>query len=156
MVITIAHLLGHQRGRNNMTYHFMYSPEKNYSNRNDGVFMIDLPVGIHDRDVLFDEYCLRGKFSAGFGRNWDALYDSLCDLSWLNSKKVVISHKDVPLLQSGKQAEVYIKILNDVVKSWQNNPVSKYYDSEGVLKEKLRSVEVVFPEEYRGIIEKMA
>jgi len=35
-----------------------------------------------------------------FGGNWDALYDVLCDLSWLECNTVIITHKSTPNLDS--------------------------------------------------------
>lgn len=52
-----------------------------------------------------------------FGFNWDALYDCLCDLSWIKSRKVVFFHERLPNL-GDDDLKIYLKLLIDVSARW--------------------------------------
>jgi hypothetical protein len=61
------------------------------------------------------------SFPSTFGANWDALYDCLCDLSWMSEKRVAIAHESVPTLPSDDLLK-YLGVLRDAVASWRDNP----------------------------------
>lgn len=61
------------------------------------------------------------SFPNTFGENWDALFDCLCDLSWIREKRVVIAHESVPTLPVD-DLRTYLGVLNDAVASWRDNP----------------------------------
>ncbi len=56
-------------------------------------------------------------FPGYFGFNWDALYDSLRDLSWMPCKKVVLVHESLPRLNN-EDLRVYLEVLRDSVLDW--------------------------------------
>ena len=59
-------------------------------------------------------------FPGYFGFNWDALNDCLCDLSWIDSKKIAIIHEKLPELVDGENV-IYLDILSHAVLSWQDD-----------------------------------
>lgn len=81
-----------------------------------------IPAGITDATELLDVLANQLRFPVYFGRNWDALFDCLCDFSWLSEPtQIVIQHEDVPCLPTD-QHEVYLKVLCDAVDSWRLEP----------------------------------
>lgn len=75
-----------------------------------------------------------------FGFNWNALYDSLCDLAWIPHKKLVILHNKVPSLPE-EDTKLYLEVLRDAAQSLS---VSGQ-----------RILEVVFPESDRSNVERL-
>jgi RNAse (barnase) inhibitor barstar len=79
-------------------------------------FVAELPVGIRSRAVLFDELDRKLKFPDYFGGNWDALWECICDLSWLPCGTVVVKHSDLPLAEDFAEAKIYLSILERAVR----------------------------------------
>ncbi len=75
---------------------------------------------INNEDYLFKELSEKLKFPDYFGYNWNAVYDCLCDLSWIQEREVVLIHLQ-PLNISRKTFKVYLEVLSDAVKSWEND-----------------------------------
>jgi Barstar (barnase inhibitor) len=65
-----------------------------------------------------------------FGFNWNALYDCLCDLSWIPYQKIILVHSCMPKIPNS-DLKAYLEVLRDSVLSLQANEV--------------RKLEVVFP-----------
>lgn len=62
------------------------------------------------------------QFPSYFGFNWDALFDCLCNLAWLDADtRVVLRHEDLPAL-SADNTKHYLKVLRDAVDSWRGSP----------------------------------
>jgi len=57
------------------------------------------------------------SFPTYFGKNWDALFDCLCDFHWINERNIVIFHSRVPSL-SASDLNIYIDILKDACLRW--------------------------------------
>ena len=69
-------------------------------------------LGLLSRDLYFPKT---------FGANWDALFDCLCDLSWIRERRIVIAHESVPSLPAA-DLRAYLGVLGDAVTSWRDNP----------------------------------
>ena len=50
--------------------------------------------------------------------NWDALEECLRDLSWLESRRVIIVHEDLPPL-SKDELTVYADVLRSCIRHWK-------------------------------------
>jgi RNAse (barnase) inhibitor barstar len=72
-----------------------------------------------NKNELFKIYVHSLNFPDYFGNNWDALYDCLTDLSWIEEKILVIIHNDIPLEES--ERKTYLDLLSDVVLYWNQN-----------------------------------
>jgi len=110
---------------------FVFQSEEQWVGDAD-VFVAHISCGLSTRELLFDALSKELQFPDYFGRNWDALFDCLRDLSWIPQKKVVLIHRDVPKLEPAA-IKVYLKLLDDAVAGWK--------EGEG------HEVVVVFPEE---------
>ena len=79
-----------------------------------GVARVDL-AGVAGKDALMERLARAFKFPAWFGRNWDALEDSLADLSWSDA------HGHVLLVEGANASEervILIDILRSVAAFW--------------------------------------
>lgn len=83
----------------------------------EGTFVARLRSGIVGRAQLFDEIARVLNFPDYFGKNWDGLYDCLCDLSWVEVPVVVLMHTDFPHLDEVEGCS-YLSVLRDAVASW--------------------------------------
>jgi len=61
------------------------------------------------------------EFPAHFGRNWDAVYDCLTDLSWLRADGFVLVLDDFDRLATNEpdQSHVALKVLHDACAFWR-------------------------------------
>jgi hypothetical protein len=80
--------------------------------------VVGVPRNLPDKAALLSWYEHALEFPY-FGANWDALYDCLCDLSWIKERRLVLYHHDVPLETSPKDQEIYVELLADVVRTWK-------------------------------------
>ena len=75
---------------------------------------------VASKSELLDELNKKLQFPPYFGFNWDALHELLRDFSWIPQKNITIVHKGLSL--PPKDYEVYMSIVNDSVRFWQNYP----------------------------------
>lgn len=83
-----------------------------------GEFVLAVPPGILSKAELLAALAEAGRFPGYFGNNWDALQDCLRDLNWIDSRKVVILHSDVPLQESPSECRIYLEILQTALDDW--------------------------------------
>jgi hypothetical protein len=75
-----------------------------------------LPVGLKTKRELLDFLQGAVPLPDYFGENWDALEECLADLDWLPEKKLLLSHRDIPLAETADQ-RIYLSILAAAVKA---------------------------------------
>ena len=85
-------------------------------------YVARLPASLRDREALFTALQQTLRLPNYFGRNWDALSDCLCDLSWIKQHRVVLLHEDIPQLDP-KTLKVYLDVLSECVQDWKPNVV---------------------------------
>ena len=88
-------------------------------------------VHVNSKDEILKQLNEKLLFPDYFGFNWNALWDMLCDFSWIEQQKVVLIHDELPNLDE-RELKIYLKILFDATKAWK--------------KEDEHTLEVVFPE----------
>jgi hypothetical protein len=89
----------------------------------EGTVVMRVPAGLNRKRHLMLEYVRRLGFPKYFGWNWDAFYDCLCDLEWLDgAKRVILAHEDVPFTAQSEQREVYLRLLADAVQTLKRAP----------------------------------
>ena len=76
---------------------------------------------VQSDSALLDAFAEAMNFPSHFGHNWDALYDLLCDLSWIPQRRVVIIHECLSSQLTDQELRTYLEILIDAVKSWGPN-----------------------------------
>ena len=80
---------------------------------------IDLS-GCVDAPTLFARFARALRFPEWFGHNWDALADSLGDLSWLPASGYLLLLENASgwRAAAGGDAATLLEILNDAAASW--------------------------------------
>ena len=83
------------------------------------VVSIDL-AGCADTATLFARFAQALRFPEWFGQNWDALGDSLGDLSWLPATGylLLIEHAGGWLAQAPADAETLLAVLDEAASAW--------------------------------------
>lgn len=94
--------------------------------------------GIVGKHELLSTLCIALRFPDYFGYNWDALDECLRDLEWIEQRRIVIVHDDLPQLTE-KDLSTYLNVLIDAIRGWNAH--------------ERHSLEVIFPESSRGIVE---
>ncbi|HEY4143477.1 barstar family protein [Pinirhizobacter sp.] len=84
-----------------------------------------LPIDLHDctdKASLLRHLDDALHFPAGFGGNWDALSDSLRDLSWLRAKGYLLLITHAETLRDADEAEfdIFTGILDEAAESWHS------------------------------------
>jgi hypothetical protein len=71
--------------------------------------------------ALLQWYAANLQFPDYFGDNWDALEESLRDLSWLPAGRIVLYHPQLPLpgTSQGTDRRTYVHLLADTARHWQ-------------------------------------
>lgn len=74
-------------------------------------FIISIPSNLASKSELLDVFAREARFPDYFGRNWDALQDCIRDLSWLESRTMIVMHSDLPLHGNPQDCAIYLSIL---------------------------------------------
>lgn len=79
-------------------------------------------TGYTDQEALFDRLTTALRLPADFGRNWDALDDSVRDLSWLKAPGVILlfDHAEEMRDSNEEDFDTLLDILEDGVDYWQD------------------------------------
>jgi len=81
-------------------------------------FVAHISASLETRDSLLKALACELNFPEYFGNNWDALEECLRDLSWIQAKRVVILHADLPRLEKC-DVITYLDILYKCVNDWK-------------------------------------
>lgn len=89
------------------------------------VARIDL-AGCDDHAQLFARIAQALRFPEWFGHNWDALADSLADLSWLPATGylLLIEHAGTWREGAGKDADMLLELLNEAAFAWAEQDIA--------------------------------
>ena len=120
----------------------------------------EIPSGISSKRELLSALSRSLHFPSYFGHNWDALDECLTDLSWLPAGDVLVIHKDLPLEMDSEACSIYLSILWDAAKRWEQQGsnlffVSSLSEPETTAQSQLarRHLIFLFPTYLRTIIE---
>lgn len=83
---------------------------------------------VHNKTTFLQTIAGAMAFPSYFGQNWDALFDSICDLSWAPASGYVLLYDHVILFAQAHPDEwaTARDILSDAAASWQANGVPFY------------------------------
>lgn len=84
--------------------------------------LLRVPSGIREKSTLLEWYRVNLRLPDYFGANWDALEECLRDLSWIEEKKIIIAHEDIPLSDDTRQQEIYLDVLKYIAGVWEDDP----------------------------------
>lgn len=94
-------------------------------------FLVSIGQKVGTKNELLE--ILNDKFRFPyFGFNWDALWDVLNDLSWIEQRKILLIHEITPRL-SYKDMSIYVNLLFDLINNWKEGEI--------------HSLDVFFPKE---------
>ena len=101
--------------------------------REAGFILFDADLkGVKGKQNLLDALSRAAGFPPGFGANWDALADALCDLSWHDASGYVLLLRNVSgtLGLSANDREIAQDIFADTVVYWRqrNKPFWIFFD----------------------------
>jgi hypothetical protein len=77
--------------------------------------------GVKGKQNLLDALAVAANFPPEFGKNWDALADALCDLSWhdANGYVLLLRNASDTLGLSANDREIALDIFADTVVYWR-------------------------------------
>lgn len=89
-----------------------------------GVCRVDL-AACHDKAGLLRRMAGALPLPADFGHNWDALYDSVNDLEWLEGEGYLLlfDHADELRSASEEDFDALLDILDEASEEWQDGNV---------------------------------
>ncbi|BBE70532.1 barstar family protein [Oharaeibacter diazotrophicus] len=131
---------------------FVYSSQPE-SLLEDGDFVARIPSGLASKHELLETLSEVAAFPGYFGRNWDALVDCLRDFGWIENRRVVLVHDDLPLRNDPAECRTYIDVLKGVLEDWATNPEPGSFVSTPDWPNVARDLVVVFPPETMASID---
>ena len=76
---------------------------------------------IEKKEQFLNHAAVAMKFPDHFGKNWDAFYDCLTDLDWVDGKGFIIyfDHTDAFAKHNESQLETVIELFEDAINYWK-------------------------------------
>lgn len=109
-----------------MEYFYFYRDSKHLKLSNNEK-ILRIPRNIYDEASIFEFYDKTLNIPENYGKNWDAFFDNLKCLSFINERNVIALHEDIPLYNKNESKRIYIEILFDTVRHWWEFPQHKFY-----------------------------
>ena len=85
-----------------------------------------IPQNLKSKEELLNTIAEQLHFPLYFGKNWDALYDCMNDFTWTNCFRIVIVHKDLPVI-GDDNLKIYLNILSESVAEWKSRNEHKLF-----------------------------
>lgn len=84
--------------------------------------VLHVPANVRSKDELLASLAAAGQFPSYFGGNWDSLLDCLRDFHWIEEKRIVVVHSDLPLHANPQECRIYLEVLRDAADDWARSP----------------------------------
>jgi Barstar (barnase inhibitor) len=81
-----------------------------------------VPTNLQSKSELLIALAKAGRFPRYFGNNWDSLLDCLRDFHWIEEKRIVVMHSDLPLRANPPECRIYLEVLRDAARDWARSP----------------------------------
>jgi RNAse (barnase) inhibitor barstar len=81
-----------------------------------GEHVILIDRELRSKEDLLQELAEKARFPSYFGKNWDALYDCLNDLSWIEGSKLVLVQASSLDYLSDHDIRTYLSILKEAAR----------------------------------------
>ena len=77
---------------------------------------------IEKKEQFLNHAAVAMKFPSHFGNNWDAFYDCLTDMDWVETEGYVIyfDHTDAFAAHHESQLETVVELFQDAVDFWKS------------------------------------
>lgn len=117
----LAQQLGNQEAAGSYTLQCSADELRNAASEAGFAFFDADLKGVKGKQNLLTVLAQAGNFPTGFGANWDALADALCDLSWHEAKGYVLLLRNASdtLGLSANDREIAQDIFADTVVYWR-------------------------------------
>jgi RNAse (barnase) inhibitor barstar len=81
---------------------------------------------IEKKEQFLNHAAVAMKFPSHFGQNWDAFYDCLTDMDWVEAEGYIIyfDHTDSFVAHHESQLETVIELFQDAVDYWKDEDKS--------------------------------
>ncbi len=83
--------------------------------------IVNISKHTNTKEQLINELNEKLKLPDYFGFNWDALYECLNDLSWIDQKQITIIHEQTPNITENELV-IYLDILTSTILNWGHDP----------------------------------
>lgn len=80
--------------------------------------VLKIPPGLRTKQEILGWYA-KALMPEYFGMNWDAFDECLRVLDWVEQRRVVLYHRDVPLEASPSDRRIYLEVLDYAVADWR-------------------------------------
>ena len=97
-----------------------------YIGKQYNVVEIDFKV-VKTKSGILDLFSNQLRFPSYFGSNWDALWDCIKDLEWLETKNTAVLIKDGRKLEDRESYNTLRDILRDATPYWKEYRVLQQY-----------------------------
>lgn len=87
--------------------------------RGENVRFLEIPSTLANKDALIAWYARALGMPEYFGGNWDAFDECLRDLSWIEERRIVLYHRDLPLSESVADQKIYVDVLVGASRDWK-------------------------------------
>lgn len=104
---------------------FLFTDDPAAYARGDTLLLV-VPAKLADKQAVLAWYAESLHFPTHFGANWDAFSDCIRDLSWLAASSIVIAHGDLPMVGHSSDQDIYLDILADAVRSWNEGAARNF------------------------------
>lgn len=133
---------------------FTDEADKQISDRD---FQLRIPKFLDSKARLLSVLASEGHFPSGFGMNWDALLDCLRDFCWIDAKRIIVIHEDLPLANKEEEEDlsIYIDILATAVNDWKIVRKGPFAEPSLPMPFIEHELIIIFPSQYEAFTTKL-
>lgn len=81
--------------------------------------VVTIPASVKTKQALFEAFDSSIGLPDYFGENWDAFEECIRDLSWVSTRRVIVSHDGMPFTGDHDLVTTYLSILSGAIEKWR-------------------------------------